>query len=146
MMIFFVVMPALIGGYLRHGRVDNGVYFYFISGISVSSLIPHWVLHRNLNTEKGSNKVLFEGCKKWVKAQNIDKEYNTLDLTLVIFLSLTIVNYCCKNGSAIPKFFDKSFWFRGKQYVKDIPKTVCSKTTNIVNTITEKNLKLYSWH
>lgn len=24
-MVFFVVMPALIGGFLRHGRVDSGI-------------------------------------------------------------------------------------------------------------------------
>ena len=30
LMIFFLVMPALIGGFLRHGRVDNDVFFYLI--------------------------------------------------------------------------------------------------------------------
>ena len=29
-MVFFLIMPALIGGFLRHGRVGNDIFFYFI--------------------------------------------------------------------------------------------------------------------
>jgi hypothetical protein len=139
-MVFFLVMPALIGGFLRHGRVDNDVYF--ISNISVSSLTAFSALHRNLNTGEVPNETLSEGCGKRGKAQSVDEEPSTLDLTLAIFLSLTKVNSCYKNGSAIPESFNKLLRFRGKTSVKSIPETVCSKTANTTNTITEKNFKI----
>ena len=87
------------------------------------------------------NEAFSEGCVKWGKAQSVNEEHSTLDLTLVIILSLTKVNYWYKDGSAIPASFNKPLRFRGKKSVKDVPETVCSETTNTANTITEKNLK-----
>lgn len=142
LMIFFLVMPALIGGFLRHGRVDNDIFFYFILGIFMSSLTAFLALHMNLNTGGMFNEAFSEGCVKWGKARNVDEELSTLDLTSVVFLSLTKVNYCYKDGSAIPVSFNKVLRLRGEISVKDIPEAVCSKTASTANTITEKNLKI----
>jgi hypothetical protein len=141
-MVFFVVMPALIGGYLRHGRMDNDAFSNFILGIFISSLTAFLALHMNLNTGGVSNEALSEGCVKWGKAQSVDEAPSTLDLTSVIFLSLTKVNYCYKDGSAILVSFNKLLRFRSKTSVKNTPETVCSKTASTANTITEKNLKI----
>jgi RNA-directed DNA polymerase len=135
-------MPALIGGFLRHGRVDNDIFFYFILGIFMSSLTAFLALHMNLNTGGVFNEAFSEGCVKWGKARNVDEEPSTLDLTSLVFLSLTKVNYCYKDGSAIPASFNKLLRFRGEISVKGIPETVCSKTASTANTITEKNLKI----
>lgn len=88
------------------------------------------------------NEAFSEGCVKWGKARNVDEEPSTLDLTSVVFLSLTKVNYCYKDGSAIPASFNKLLRFRGEISVKDIAETVCSKTASTANTIIEKNLKI----
>jgi hypothetical protein len=142
-MIFFMVMPTLIGGFLRHGRVDNNTFFfYFILGISMSGLIAFLVLHRNLNTGEMSNEAFSEGCGKWGKARSVDEEHSILDLTLVVFLSLMKMNSCYKDGSAILESFNKLLRIKGMISVRNIPETVCSKTANTANTITEKNLKL----
>ena len=142
LMIFFLVMPALIGGFLRHGRVDNDTFFYVILGIFMSSLTAFLALHMNLNTGGMFNEAFSEGCVKWGKARKVDEEPSTLDLTSVVFLSLTKVNYCYKDGSAIPASFNKLLRFRGEISVKGIPEAVCSKTASTANTITEKNLKI----
>lgn len=135
-------MPALIGGFLRHGRVDSDTFFNFILGIFMSSLTAFLSLHMNLSTGGVSNETPSEGCVKWRKAQNVDEEPSTLDLTSMIFLSLTKVNYCYKDGSAIPVSFNKFLRFRGKTSVKGTSEAVCSKTASTANTITEKNLKI----
>ena len=88
-----------------------------------------------------SNETLSEGCVKWGKSQNVDEETSTLDLTSVIFLSLTKVNYCYKDGSVIPVSFNKPLRFRGIISVKGASDIVCSKTASTANTIREKNLK-----
>ena len=88
-----------------------------------------------------SNEILSEGCVKWGKSQNVDEETSTLDLTSVIFLSLTKVNYCYKDGSAKPVSFNRPLRFRGIISVKGASDRVCSKTASTANTITEKNLK-----
>ena len=88
-----------------------------------------------------SNETLSEGCVKWGKSQNVDEETSTLDLTSVIFLSLTKVNYCYKDGSVKPVSFNKPLRFRGIISVKGASEFVCSKTASTANTITEKNLK-----
>ena len=98
-------------------------------------------LHMNLNTGGVSNEASSEGCVKWGKARNVDEEPSTLDLTSVMFLSLTKVNYCYKDGSAIPASFNKLLRFRGKISVKSTSEAVCFKTASTANTITEKNLK-----
>ena len=108
----------------------------------MSSLTTFLALHMNLNTGEVSNEAFSEGCVKWGKVQNVDEEPITLDLTSVIFLSLTKVNYCYKDGSAIPASFNKSLRFRGKTSVKGTPEAVCSKTASTANTITDKNLKI----
>ena len=82
---FFLVMPALIGGFLRHGRVDNDTFFYFILGIFMSSLTAFLALHMNLNTGGMFNEAFSEGCVKWGKARNVGEEPSTLDLTSVVF-------------------------------------------------------------
>jgi hypothetical protein len=99
-------------------------------------------LHMNLNTGGMFDETFSEGCVKWGKSQNVDEEISTLDLILVIFLSLTKVNYCYKDGSAIPVSFNKPLRFRGIISVKGTSESVCSKTASTVNTITEKNLKI----
>ena len=88
-----------------------------------------------------SNETPSEGCVKWGKSQNVDEETSTLDLTSVIFLSLTKVNYCYKDGSVIPVSFNKLLRFRGIISVKGASDIVCSKTASTANTIREKNLK-----
>ena len=135
-------MPALIGGFLRHGRVDNDVFFYFILDIFMSSLTAFLALHMNLNTGRVFNETFSEGCVKWGKSQNVDEETSTLDLISMIFLSLTKVNSCYKDGSAIPVSFNKPLRFRGVISVKDTSEAVCFKTASTANTITEKNLKI----
>ena len=76
----------LIGYILRHGRVDNDVFFYFILDIFMSGLTAFLALHMNLNTGGGmSNETLSEGCVKWGKSQNVDEETSTLDLISVNF-------------------------------------------------------------
>lgn len=87
------------------------------------------------------NETIFEGCVKRGKSQNVDKGISTVDLISVIFLSLTKVNYCYKNGSAIPGSFNKFVRFRGIISVKGISESVCPKIASTVRTITEKNLK-----
>lgn len=143
-MIFFMVMPALIGGFLRRGRVDNDVFFliYYNISISVSGLIAILMLHRSLNTGEILNKIFSEGCIIWRKARNVDEELSTLDLTLVILLSLMKVNLCYKDGSAIPKSFNKFLRFGDQLSAKGINGSVCFETASMVNTITEENLKV----
>lgn len=108
----------------------------------MSGLIACLVLHRNLNTGEMPNEAFSEGCGKWGKARSVDEEHSTLDLTLVVFLSLMKMNSCYKDGSAILESFNKLLRFKGMISVRNIPETVCSKTANTANTITEKNLKL----
>ena len=111
-------IPPMIGFLLRHGRVDNDVFFLFhfrhlherfngFFGVTYESK------HRGV-----SDETLSEGCVKWGKSQNVDEETSTLDLTSVIFLSLTKVNYCYKDGSAIPVSFNRPLRFRGIISVK----------------------------
>ena len=112
----------------------------------MSGLTAFLALHMNLNTgggERMSNETLSEGCVKWGKSQNVDEETSTLDLTSVIFLSLTKVNYCYKDGSAKPVSFNKPLRFRGIISVKGASEFVCPKTASTANTITKKNLKNY---
>jgi len=79
---------------------------------------------------------------KWGKAQNVEEELSILDLTLMILLSLTKVNLCYKNGTAIPESFNKFLRFRGQLSAKGIDESVCLETASTVNTITEENLKV----
>lgn len=98
------------------------------------------LLHENLSTEKLLNEVVSEGCVKWEKIQNIGEGLTTLGLALVVLLSLTKVNFCYKNGSAIPKSSNIVLRFRDRLSARNIDETVCFETTSMVNTITEENL------
>jgi len=106
-MIFFLVMPALIGGFLRHGNLNNGVYNFNSDTFMCSP--ANLFLHKNLNTQSVFNEVCFEDCVKRGKLSNIDEEASTLDLTLIVFLSSTKVNYYFKDGSAIFKSVNNFF-------------------------------------
>ena len=72
LMIFFLVMPALIGGFLRRGRVQNGILMIlFKRNTYMSGLIIFILLHVSLNTGGASNEMFFEGCVKWRTVQII---------------------------------------------------------------------------
>lgn len=100
-------MPALIGGFLRHGRVNNDVFFLFHPRHLYEQFNGFFCVTYESKHRGVFNETFSEGCVKWGKSQNVDEEISTLDLISVIFLSLTKVNYCYKDGSAIPVSFDK---------------------------------------
>lgn len=62
LMIFFLVMLALIGGFLRRGRVDSDIYAhnYFYVNIFVSVSIMAALLHVSLNIGEIPNEIFFE--------------------------------------------------------------------------------------
>lgn len=134
-------MPALIGGFLRRGRVYSDIQMLALKlNIYVSGLIVIALSHVSLNTEETSNEVFFEGCVKWRNAQNIGERLSTLGLILVSILSLMKVNLCIKNGPAILKSSNMIFRFRDRIIVRNTDEAVCFKIASKVNTITEGNL------
>jgi hypothetical protein len=98
------------------------------------------LLHGDLNTEGLFNEVVSEGCVKWGKIQKLAEEFSTLGSTLVILISLMKMNLHYKNGSAIPKSSNIFFRFGDQTNARDVPGAIYSKTTSMVNTITEENL------
>jgi hypothetical protein len=107
----------------------------------MSGLIVSILLHESLSTEGLYNEIISEGCVKWVKVRNIGKGFSTLDLTLVVLLSLTRVNLWSKNGSARSKSSNIIIRFRDQLSARSVDETVCSEITSTVNTITEGNLR-----
>ena len=107
----------------------------------MSGSIMFSLLHVSLNTGRTLNEVFSEGCVKWGNVRrSIGEGMSTLGLTLVILLSLTRVNLCIKNGSAIPKSSNKIFRFRDQKIARNADEVVCFKTTSKVYTITEEDL------
>ena len=62
-----MVMPTLIGGFLRHGRIIWLVVLILTNFVSDSIIL----LHESLNTEGSSNEVISEGCVKWGKGLKV---------------------------------------------------------------------------
>lgn len=93
-----MVMPALIGGFLRHSRVANDAVFLFYFRHLCEQFISFVSITQESKHKEALYKVLLKGCGKGKKAPNMDKELSILDLTSVIFLSLTEVNSYFKNG------------------------------------------------
>lgn len=138
-----MVMPTLIGGFLRRGRVYSDILMLLSKlNIYVSGSIMFTLLHVSLNAGNTPNEVFFEGCVKWGSFQDIGEEFSTLGLTLVILLSLMKVNLYIKNGSAIPKSSNIAYRvrFRDQIIARNIDEAICFKPTSKVNTITEGNL------
>lgn len=81
---------------------------------------------------------------KWRTFQDISVGISKLDLTLVIFISSTKVNFHFKNGSAILGSSNINIRSKNNKTVRNINESVYFETTNRVNTITEKDL--YSIH
>ena len=71
-----MVMPTLIGGFLRHGRITcvsfdlkrTPVSFNVLTDF-VSDLI--FILYESLSAGGVSNEAVSEGCAKWGKVQNV---------------------------------------------------------------------------
>jgi hypothetical protein len=93
-----MVMPALIGGFLRHGHVANGVFCLFYFRHLCEQFISFLSITQESKHKEALYKALLKGCRKRKKAPNINEELSTLDLTSVIFLSLTEVNSYFKDG------------------------------------------------
>jgi hypothetical protein len=68
------------------------------------------------------------------------KRFSTLGLSLVMLLSVIIVNLRYKNGLAIPKSSNVVLQFRDSLNARNIDKTIYFKITSMVNTVTEENL------
>lgn len=92
-------MPAMIGGFLRRGRV-YGILFSLI----VFADLVKWfnTQQQGLSTGAYSNEGMSEGCVIRGNRANIsDGPLSTLILIPAVVLSLTKVNHYFKNGSAI---------------------------------------------
>ncbi len=92
-------MPAMIGGFLRRGRV-YGILFSLI----VFADLVKWFnsQQQGLSTGAYSNEGMSEGCVIRGNRANIsDGPLSTLILIPAVLLSLTKVNHYFKNGSAI---------------------------------------------
>jgi hypothetical protein len=71
-----MVMPTLIGGFLRHGRITcvsfdlkRTVVSFDVLTDFVSDLIL--LLYESLNAGDLSNEAASEGCVKWGKVRNV---------------------------------------------------------------------------
>jgi len=108
-MIFFFVMPVLIGGFLRRGRgYVKVIIVQFITekynafvGINQRKL-KDISLPTGLNTGMVSNEESFEGCMKRRKDQRFFEGLSKQVHSLVGLHSWMKVNCWFKNGSAIP--------------------------------------------
>lgn len=136
-LLFFMVMPGLVGGFFRRSRdFDYDILSYAWSDSQVFELV-----HAGANTGGKFNETYSEGCIGTGNAYINGICASTLYRTLAINFSLTKVNSHFKDDSATPNFSALSICTTGvggNQTIKSINETICTDITNRANIITEK--------
>lgn len=131
-------MPGLVGGFLRRSRifVNDLVSFAWSDSDSYN------YQHAGTNTEDKSNESYSKGCMGMGKIYVNGICISTLYRTLVIFFSLTKVNFHFKNDSATLVFSALSninTGDEGKQTIKGVNEAIYSDITNRAYIITERD-------
>lgn len=131
-------MPGLVGGFLRRSRVFVNDLVSFAWSDSESKNF----LHAGTNTGDKFNETYFEGCMGMEKIHIDGICTSTLYRTLVIYFSLTKVNFHFKNDSATLVSSSISILNTGdedKPTIKSVNESVYFDITNRVNIITERS-------
>jgi hypothetical protein len=131
-------MPGLVGGFLRRSRVFVNDLVSFPWSDSESKNF----LHAGTNTGNKFNEAHSEGCMGMGKKHIDGICTSTLYRTLVVYSSLTKVNFHFKNDSATLVSSSISISNTGdedKQTIKSINETVYFDITNRANIITERD-------
>lgn len=145
-MIFLFVMPVLIGAFLRREQLVSAIIVILLCNVMIilwfaimDGLMRLNSLHEYLSTEGLANELISEGCTKWGKIQTLSEVFSTLDIALVVILSLMRMNPYYKIGSAI--LGSSEINSRSKSFIYERNKDECIYFKSIIrSTKTEEDL------